>query len=143
MTPDGEPSCPSALGHALPHWWLIADAAALVIVSALSATTMTISHRVTDSLWLAVILGMIAAMGVQMALAFAAGLALGSIETQVPATIGGMLAAMAVCVAGSVLHLTATEGFAVGMATGLAVFLWLDRYRRACDRDLAFGRGGV
>ena len=131
----------SPAAHTPPHWWLIGDAAALVTISALSAATMAVAHHITGRVWVVgVVLGMVAAMVVQMALASVAGLLLGSIETQVPSTLGGMLAAMAVCALGFAFHLRLVETFAIGAALGLLVVLWLDRYRRACERDLVINQ---
>lgn len=141
MTSHEEP--PQTAPSSTPplSWWLFGDAAALVLISALSAATMALSHAVANSSWLAVVVGMIAAMAVQMALAFAGSLVLGSIETQVPAMLGGMLAPMAVCLVSPVTHLTVSQGALVGMAAGLVLVIWLDRYRRSCIRNAV--RSGV
>lgn len=117
-------------------WWQIGDAAALLAATALSAATMAVAHQVTDSPWIAVTLGMVAATVVQMTFAFAAGLLLGSIETQVPAMLGGMLASMGICAAGAFIHVQVVEAIGIGTAVGLTVLLMLNRYRRVCQRGL-------
>lgn len=138
MTTHQERLRQSTCGQTFRRWWLIGDGAALVAISGLSAVTMSVSHRMIESMWLAAIFGMIAAMVVQMTLATSIGLLLGSIETQVPSTLGGMMAAMGVCIAGPVVHVRLIEASALGVAVGLGLVLWLDRYRRTCERAPVF-----
>lgn len=121
-------------------WWHTGDWAAVVVVSALSAATMAVAHQATSLTWVAIVLGMVAAMMVQVACASVMGLLLGSIETQVPAMLSGMVASMGVCAAGVLTHVQATDAMAIGAVLGLAVLLMLDRYRRACESGVVFAR---
>jgi len=118
-------------------WWQVGDAAALLAATALSAATMAGAHQVTHSPWIAVVLGMVAATAVQMTFAFSAGMLLGSIETQVPAMLGGMLASMGICAAGAFIHVQVVDAVGIGTAIGLTVLLMLNRYQRLCQRGLA------
>lgn len=122
-------------------WWRIGDATALIAVSGLSAATMALTHQVFESTVVSVLLGMVAATIVQMTFAFVASFLLGTIETQVPAMVGGMLAPMGICAAGLLVHVPALEAFAMGAVFGLALVLALERYRRACECGAVFDRG--
>ena len=121
-------------------WWHTGDWAAVVVVSALSAATMAVAHQVTSLTWVAIVLGMVAAMMVQVACASVMGLLLGSIETQVPAMLSGMVASMGVCAAAVLTHVQAIDAMAIGAVLGLAVLLMLDRHRRACESGVLFAR---
>lgn len=121
-------------------WWRIGDATALIAVSGLSAATMALTHQVLESPLVSVLLGMVAATIVQMTFSFVASFLLGTIETQVPAMVGGMLAPMGVCATGLLVHVPAPEASAIGVAFGLALVLALERYRRTCEGGAAFDR---
>jgi hypothetical protein len=121
-------------------WWRLGDAIALVTVSGLAAAVMSLAHQVFGTLIVSVVLGMVAATVVQMVFSFVASFLLGTIETQVPAMVGGMLAPMGICAAGLLVHVPTHDAFAIGAAFGLGLVFALERYRRTCATGAAFDR---
>ena len=117
----------------------IADALFLMLVGAASNSAMHLVHMLEWSFATTIIVGMVAAMAVQMTLAFLAAPLLGSIETMVPSMIVGMLSPMQLCAVELIgSHPTRTAGSLAGAAFGLATFailrIWGRRYSHALRR---------
>jgi hypothetical protein len=113
--------------------FIIADALFLALVGATGAGIMFLVHLGGWHFAAAMALGMIAAMVVQMLMAFAAAPVLGSIEIMVPAMLVGMIAPMLVCAG----HLTGhdwnwTGACLAGAITGAAILLFLLMYGMRC-----------
>lgn len=120
----------------------VADALFLMVVGSASNSMMHLVHMLEWSLATTIVVGMAAAMAVQMALAFLAAPVLGSIETMVPSMIVGMLSPMQLCaleLIGS--HPSRTAGVLAGAAFGLATFailrFWGRRYSHALRRTFS------
>lgn len=120
----------------------IADAVFLMVVGSASNSVMHLVHMLEWSFATTIVVGMAAAMAVQMALAFLAAPVLGSIETMVPSMIVGMLSPMQLCafeLIGS--HPSQIAGVLAGAVFGLATFatlrFWGRRHRHALRRTFS------
>lgn len=98
---------------------------------------MHLVHAFEWNFGLTMVLGMVAAMGVQMVLAVLAAPVLGSIETMVPSMIVGMLGPMQLCAIELVgYHATRATGVLAGAAFGLAIFIVLRLWGRSRGHSL-------
>ena len=109
----------------------LADLLFLMFSAALAAETLAASHRLIGSFIAAAVMGMVAAMGLQMLIAAAAAPVLGSIESMVPSMIAGMLATGLVC---ALAFVTPVHGHAVwlGAAAGAISWAGLRAFERRC-----------
>lgn len=109
----------------------------LVGVGAVATLTMHGMHQLGWNFAVTCVVGMAAAMAVQMLMAFCAAPLLGSIETMVPSMVVGMISPMSVCA----LHLFGREPDCIvamfgGAAFGLAMFLFVEIYGVGVKRSL-------
>ena len=114
----------------------LGDALFLMVVGSASNSAMHLVHDFEWNMGMTLVLGMAAAMGVQMVLATLAAPVLGSIESMVPSMIVGMLSPMQLCVVELLgYHVTRATGVLAGAAFGLATFtvlrLWGQRRGRS------------
>lgn len=115
----------------------LADALFLMIVGLASNSAMHLIHTLEWNIALTLVLGMAAAMAVQMALAVLATPVLGSIETMVPSMIVGMLSPMQLCAVELIgYHPPPVTGVLAGAAFGLATFAALRSWGRSHSRFL-------
>jgi hypothetical protein len=127
----------SALRFSVP--FALADALFLMIVGSASNSAMHLVHALEWNFGITLLLGMAAAMGVQMSLAVLAAPVLGSIETMVPSMIVGMLSPMQLCAIEFFgYHVAPRRGILAGAAFGLATFIvlwcWGQCRRRSYQR---------
>lgn len=126
--------------------FVLGDALFLMTVGSASTFAMHLVHTLEWNIAVTLILGMAAAMGVQLVLATAAAPLLGSIETMVPSMIVGALSPMQLC-AVELVGYHETRGIAIlaGAAFGLATLIllqiwgrWRFRYlrRTASEREV-------
>lgn len=116
----------------------IGDAVFLAAVGAESGAVMQWLHQLEWNLFAISIVGMAAAMGVQMLLAFGLSPVLGSIETMAPSMVVAMMVPMLVDVAEIMgWMLTRHEAAFLGAAYGLLFFAYLEWYGTAFRRRLA------
>ena len=115
----------------------LADALFLMIVGSASNSAMHLVHALEWNFSITLLLGMAAAMGIQMVLAVLAAPVLGSIETMVPSMIVGMLSPMQLCAIELVgYHAARATGVLAGAALGLAIFIVLRLWGRCRSRSL-------
>lgn len=106
--------------------FVLGDALFLMTVGSGSTFAMHLVHTLEWNIAVTLILGMAAAMGVQLVLAAAAAPLLGSIETMVPSMIVGMLSPMQLCAVELVgYHETRRMAVLAGAAFGLATLVLL------------------
>lgn len=113
--------------------FFFADFVFLVLASVGATLAMHMIHMLEWPFVLTSLIGMVAAMLVQTAMAFAAAPLLGSIETMVPSMIGAMLSPMSICL----LHLFGCEStwmmaVVAGSGFGIATFAVIQLYARSC-----------
>lgn len=116
------------------------DLGFLIVVGIASTLTMHAIHELNWSFALACIVGMAAAMAVQMVLAFCVAPVLGSIEGMTPSMVVGMISPMSVCT----LHLFGHEPthgvtLVVGAVFGAGMFAFVEYYGARVKRRL----GGI
>lgn len=114
----------------------VGDALFLVLVSGAATVLMCLAHRLEWGFIAECAVGMIAAMLLQMLLAFCVAPVLGSIEAMVPSMPVAMVAPMVVCL----LHafdcrLGWLASLALGSAFGGAMFALVEWYAAACRRS--------
>lgn len=108
-----------------------ADLAFLMGVGATTNIAMLLVHSSRWNCVASVVIGMAAAMAVQMALATLAAPILGSIETMVPSMVVGMIGPMQICIWESVGGAFTYKSAALcGIAFGLFVFAGLSWWAR-------------
>lgn len=116
----------------------IGDAVFLAAVGAESGAVMQWLHQLEWNFFAVSIVGMAAAMGVQMLLAFGSSPILGSIETMAPSMVVAMVVPMLVDVAEIMgWMLTRYEAAFLGAALGVLFFTYLEWYGTAFRRRLA------
>ncbi len=116
--------------------WAVADAVVLMLLSALAGWVVVVVHeRFGTAAW-AFLLATFVGMFVPMLVAQALSGVLGSIETMVPAMLGGMITMTAVCAAGLVAMPTRGVAAAIGVAVGAAITGALRRYAATCPARL-------
>jgi hypothetical protein len=122
----------------------LGDGLFLGFVSVVSVVVMHLIHRLGWNLALALLCGMAVAMVIQVLLAMAVAPLLGSIESMIPSMVVAMISPMAVCAFDLMgVHLHWWELFALGMGTGLAIFLLIEIYGFRCKSRLSrFYSGG-
>jgi hypothetical protein len=113
----------------------LGDCLFLIVVSVVAVLVMHVAHRAGWGFVLECAAGMAAAMIAQTLLALLAAPLLGSIESMTPSMALGMISPMVVCA----LHLAGCDLgglglLAIGALTGLAMFLFVAWYARACRR---------
>lgn len=118
--------------------FLCGDAVFLAAVGAESGAVMQWLHGLEWNFWVASVIGMAVAMGVQMLLGFGLSPLLGSIETMAPS----MVVAMAVPMLLDVAEITAwmirrTDAALLGATFALLYFLYLQWYGAAFQHRLA------
>ncbi len=107
----------------------LADAVFLMGVGSAANATMMFVHSLEWNCVGTLVLGMVAAMGVQMILATIAAPVLGSIETMVPSMVVGMFSPMLICVmeairGGSMYGRAAGSGAAFGLLVFVTLSVW-------------------
>jgi len=116
------------------RWFAAGDFALITGIGALNGLIMSSAHGRLPGFWLATSAGMIAgwAAGALAALPFRP--LLGSIETTVPVMVGGMAAAMSVCVAMAFSDVGLTAAATIGAVAASLVHLYLARLGRSARR---------
>jgi len=109
----------------------------LIVVGMLATLAMHLVHQAGWNMVISCLVGMVAAMTVQMVLAFCASPILGSIETMTPSMIVGMISPMSICA----LHMigcgsSATLALALGAAFGVGTFVFVEFYGARVRREL-------
>lgn len=107
----------------------VGDCFFLIVVGMLATVTMHFVHQTGWNMAISSLVGMVAAMTIQMVLAFCASPILGSIETMTPSMILGMISPMSICA----LHMigcgsSVTLALALGAAFGIGMFVFVDLY---------------
>lgn len=111
------------------------DAAFLLTTGVTSVYAMYLVHKFGLNFALTAIVGMAAAMLVQILLSIIVTPVLGSIETSVPSMVVAMLAPMAVCALELFGHMpTSKECLILGVAFGLSIFVFMRHYDLRCRR---------
>lgn len=115
----------------------IGDLLFLVAVGMITTLVMHAMHQLSWNFTMTCVVGMVAAMLVQMLLAFCAAPLLGSIETMTPSMVVGMLSPMSVCT----LHLFGREpdcmiALGVGVLFGVAMFAFVEIHGAVVKRSL-------
>lgn len=115
----------------------LGDAVFLVTVGMVATVVMHGTHQLEWNFALTCILGMAAAMAVQMIMALCIAPVLGSIESMTPSMVVGMLSPMSVCT----LHMLGREpdcmfATAAGAMFGAAMFAFLELYGAKVRRSL-------
>lgn len=116
-------------------FFFIADSMFLVLAGIAATTAMHMVHQLEWPFIPTCLVGMVAAMLLQILMAFAAAPLLGSIESMVPSMIIAMISPMTICV----LHLFGCEstwpmGAAIGAAFAVGMFVFIQLYGRSCRR---------
>lgn len=111
----------------------IGDLLFLVAVGMVTTLVMHGMHQLGWNFAVTCLVGMAAAMVVQMVMAFCISPILGSIESMTPSMFLGMVSPMAVCG----LHLLGREpdcmaGLAIGATSGAAMFVFVQWYSIRC-----------
>lgn len=109
--------------------FLIGDFLFLVVASATAGWMMQAAHGTIGAFVWAAAGGMTAGMVATSAISIALRPLLGSIETAIPAMLGGMLGGTAVCLWMAIAHLDAAAALVAGAGAGVIVFVhfrWLD-----------------
>jgi len=120
------------------NWFRIGDALFLGVVGAESGVVMQVLHQSEWNFFAVSLLGMAAAMGVQMLLSFGLSPLLGSIETMAPSMVVAMVVPMLVDVAEIMgWMLGRFEAGFLGAAFGLLFFGYLAWYGSVVRRWLA------
>lgn len=136
---DAIPIADSSSSDATRRWrWLLftmGDCAFLVAVGVATLLVVHEMHELQWPIWIACPLGMIAAMVLQMVMAFCVSPLLGSIEAMTPSMVLGMLAPMPFCA----LHIVGcetTHSAAVmwGVGTGFVMYAFVLSYSTICER---------
>lgn len=124
-------------GH-VPTWvFRTGDAITLVVLNALGAALTMYIHDQGGDNFGTFAMAVTAGMLVPMALARLLAVVLGSIETMVPMMASGMATMPLVCGA-VMLGVASVQGaILLGAVVGLATFVRLHAYSRACPRQLA------
>lgn len=115
----------------------IGDLVFLVAVGMIATLVMHGTHQLGWNFAVTCVAGMVAAMLVQMLMAFFAAPLLGSIETMTPSMVVGMVSPMSVCT----LHMFGCESnctlaLVLGAAFGTAMFLLVIIYGATVKRSL-------
>jgi hypothetical protein len=118
--------------------FFVSDLAFLVLAGIAATLTMHLIHQLEWHFIPTCVIGMIAAMLVQMLMAFAVAPLLGSIESMVPSMIVAMVSPMTICV----LHLFGCESTwvlaaAIGSVFAVITFTFIQFYARSCRDVLA------
>lgn len=129
-----------ARARSLP--FAVLDGVFLALVGASSLVAMHSAHDLEWPFAVEALIGMVAAMAVQVLLALLVAPLLGSIESMVPSMIVAMLAPMSLCG----LHMLGIEPArpgctALGAVLGLVASMLLHGYGRRCRRRFASGGG--
>lgn len=124
--------------------FFVADLIFLVAAGIVATAVMHVIHQMSWSFVLMSLCGMLGAMLAQMLLAFIVSPLLGSIESMVPSMIVGMTSPMTICV----LHLFGCESSwpmaaTIGAAFGVSMFIFVQAYKRRCQRNMAGGGMGL
>ncbi|MBK8269360.1 MAG: hypothetical protein IPK83_14050 [Planctomycetes bacterium] len=119
-------------------WFHVGDAIFLAAVGAESGVVMQWLHQLEWNFLVLSVLGMAAAMGVQMVLAFSLSPLLCSIETMAPSMVVAMVVPMLVDVAEvSGWMFGRFDAAVVGAASGFLFFVYLEWYGAIFRRRLA------
>lgn len=131
-----EPAC-SRRPTSRARLFKMGDLLFLIVVGMLATLAMHLVHQAGWTMVISCLVGMVAAMTVQMVLAFCASPILGSIETMTPSMILGMISPMSICA----LHMigcgsSVTLALALGAAFGIGMFVFVDLYSAKVRRLL-------
>lgn len=125
-------------GAQRPPWFKVGDGLFLLVVGAESGVTMQWIHELEWNFLVLSLLGMGAAMCVQMLLSFGLAPLLGSIETMAPSMVVAMVVPMLVDVFEIMnLMIGRYEAGFLGAASGLFYFVYLEYYGAATRRRFA------
>ncbi|QDV89871.1 hypothetical protein RAS2_09460 [Phycisphaerae bacterium RAS2] len=116
----------------------IGDLVFLVAVGMIATLVMHGMHQLDWNFAVTCLVGMAAAMLVQMLMAFCAAPLLGSIETMTPSMVVGMVSPMSVCT----LHMLGCESnctvvLVLGAGFGMAMFILVTIYGAMVKRSLS------
>lgn len=118
-------------------WFHVGDAVFLAAVGAESGVVMQWLHQLAWNFLVLSLLGMAAAMGIQMLMAFGLSPLLGSIETMAPSMVVAMIVPMLVDVAElSGWMFGRFDAAAFGAASGFLFFVYLEWYGAIFRRRL-------
>ncbi len=120
-----------------PNLFRIGDFLFLITVGIITTLTMHFTHQLGWNFIITSVIGMLAAMLVQMLMALCAAPLLGSIETMTPSMVIGMISPMSVCT----LHMLGCESkcevaLLLGTLFGAVMFAFVEYYGAVVKRSL-------